>query len=92
MSDENTEFGTTMMKQMSPEVESCNNHPDTFDKQGSVFETSMNRVCIHQSIMEDSRNVNSGIAVNTLQKNIILCLHIAHLTALLQFRQSIFLK
>ena len=90
MSDENTEFGATVMKQVSPEVESCNNQPDSFDD-NSVFETSMNRVCIHRSILEDSRDVNSGIAIDTLQKTIILCLLIAHPTPF-QFRQSIFLK
>ena len=59
MSDENTKFGVTMlMKQVSPEVESCNNQPDSFDED-SVFETLMNRVCIHWSILEDSRGVNS---------------------------------
>ena len=90
MSDENTKFGATVMKQVSPEVEKCNNHPDSFDED-SVFETSMNRLCINRSILEDSRDVNSGIAINTLQKTIILCLHVAHPTPF-QFRQSIFLK
>ena len=54
MSDENTEFGATVMKQASREVESCNNQPDSFDEE-SVFETSMNRVVIPRSMLEDSR-------------------------------------
>ena len=90
MSDENTEFGATVMKQVSPEVESCNNQPDSFDEE-SVFETSMNRVCIHRIMLEDSMDVNSGIVINTLQKTIIFCLHVVHPTPF-QFWQSIFLK
>ena len=90
MSDENTEFGATVMKQVSPEVESCNNQPDSFDED-SVYETSMNRFCIHRSILEDSRDVNSGIAIDTLQKIIISCLHVTYPPPF-QFRQSIFLK
>jgi hypothetical protein len=54
MCDENTEFGATMMKEVSPEVESCNNQPDSFHED-LVFETSMNRVCIYWSMLEDSR-------------------------------------
>jgi hypothetical protein len=64
MSDENTEFGATVMKQVSSEVESCNNRPDSFDEE-SMFETSMNRVVIPRSMLEDSRDVNSEIVVNT---------------------------
>ena len=56
MSDENTEFGTTIMKQVSPEVQPCNNQPDSFDEE-SFFETSMNRVFIPWSMLEDSRDV-----------------------------------
>ena len=70
MYDKYTEFGTTVMKQVSPEVESYNNQPDSFDEY-TVFETSMNRVCIHWSMLEDSWDVYRGIAINTLQKIII---------------------
>ena len=42
-------------------------------------------------MLEDSRDENSGIAIDTLQKTIILCLHVAPPT-LVQFWQSIFLK
>ena len=83
-------FCATAMKQLSPKVESSNNQPHPFDEE-SLLETSMIRVCIHRSPLEDSRDVNNGIALNTIQKAIILCLHIAHPTPL-QFWQSIFLK
>ena len=38
----------------------------------------MNRVSIPWSMLEDSRDVNSGIAVDTLQKSSFCALHIAH--------------
>ena len=88
------EASTTMQRYEShkQEVELSNNQPDPFDEE-SVFQTSMNRVSIPRSmVLEDSRDVNSGIAVDTLQKTIIIsCLHVAHPTPF-QFRQSIFLK
>ena len=56
-----------MMKQVSPEVESCNNQRDSLDDE-SIFESSINRVFVRLDMVDEEEHGKEELPLTLYRK------------------------